>query len=457
MKNSNYEKRMRFASGLMIGLTSFLLTAPLSMVLAFMLLAGGLVVPFLPIGQGILGTGAAGAGEKTEEEKLMDKIKSEVKGILDGERGTTLDRLKHLETQLEGLKDFAALKDEHVQLMGAVKALKEKGAAQKESKSVRDQIKSFLEANPDKYNQFKNGEIKRIEIPIDLKAAGTMLVSTNTGSSSYLPTREIVPGVNDIARVTPSIEQYVNGSPTSSANIVWVNKKNQEGTAAMTAEGALKSQVDFELATETSTAKKVTAFTKVSTEMLDDIDFIAAEIENEIKYQIDIKVSSQLLTGDGTGQNLNGITDYAGQYVLTTVLTTAPKKGDAIIAAATQIKSLHFMPTHAFVSVIDHANMMIEKDTTGQPILNRLAELGLTVVASNEITTGNVLVADMSKYIKRDYKPLSISYGWVDDDFTKNLVTILGERRLHTYCSENNTGAFVYDTFANILTAITQA
>lgn len=435
-----------------------------SLPLAFIVLAGFLFMPFTKLPVGILGTGAV-AGEKTADEILLEKIKSQVTDILNGKSLATNALLDSFKTKLEGLDtkalDVQAIKDEVITMQAKLKSMAEGGAQSMVGKSIRDQIKSYISANQEKFNSFKKGESKAFEIPIDVKSATTMLESNALGGSSYLPYREIVPGFTEIARNRPFIEAYANSSNTGSPNIVWVNKVNQEGTAAMTAEGAIKSLIDFNFETENSTARKVTDYIKVSTEMLEDIDFVAAAIENELLYQVDIKVDDQLLTGGGTGQDLKGVTEYAGAFVLTTLETTSPNNADAIMAAATQIQTLNFDATYAFVNPIDAANMQLTKDSQGNYVIppfqsaDGLTISGLKVVKSNQIDVGNLLVADMSKYIVRNYKPFTIQYGWENDDLTKNLVTIVGERRLHAYASNNNTGAFVYDTFDNIKTAIT--
>jgi hypothetical protein len=41
-----------------------------------------------------------------------------------------------------------------------------------------------------------------------------------------------------------------------------------------------------------------------------------------------------------------------------------------------------------------------------------------------------------------------------NDDLTKNLMTVIGERRIHTYSSDNFAGSFIYDTYANVKAAI---
>jgi HK97 family phage major capsid protein len=405
----------------------------------------------------------------TQEEKAAhDALIANVKSVITGEMDITKKELEGLKADLKSAEakiNDDATKNEVIRLASELKALKEFAPVAKEDLSVKGQIASFFKANHEKWEAFKRGETTFFGIKaekgqeamaaIQIKAAGTMLETTNLGSSAYLPVREVVAGYTEIAANKPLIENFANTSATSSSNIVWVNMVNRDGAAAITAEGAVKPLVDFEFETESSQARKVAGKIKISTEMLDDIDFVAAAIENELRYQVDMAVDAGLLTGDGTGVNLKGITEYAPAFVLTTLESTTPKKGDAIIAAAAQIKSLNFNATHAFVNTIDEANMMLEKDSTGQPIINRLAELGLTVVASNNITVGYVLVADMSKYIVRNYKPFAISFGYVNDDFEKNLVTVIGERRLHAYASDNNTNAFVYDTFDNIITAIT--
>jgi hypothetical protein len=44
--------------------------------------------------------------------------------------------------------------------------------------------------------------------------------------------------------------------------------------------------------------------------------------------------------------------------------------------------------------------------------------------------------------------------GWVNDDFQKNLITFIGESRLHSYVPVNELPAFLYDQFSVIKSAI---
>ena len=53
------------------------------------------------------------------------------------------------------------------------------------------------------------------------------------------------------------------------------------------------------------------------------------------------------------------------------------------------------------------------------------------------------------------YKAFMMKWGWENDDFTKNLVTVIGELRLHQFVSDQYINDFaISDTIANIITAI---
>jgi hypothetical protein len=160
---------------------------------------------------------------------------------------------------------------------------------------------------------------------------------------------------------------------------------------------------------------------------------------------------------------LQGLASIAGKYVLTTVQTSTPNDTDAIRAAMAQIASLNFTANYAFVNPIDGANMDLQKGSTGYYVMPPFQSVdgkvisGVRVIESNQIPVGSVLVADMSRFMVRPYKPFAYQYGWVNNDFEIGMVSIIGERRIHAYVAQNHVGAFVYDTFANIKTAIAAA
>lgn len=326
-------------------------------------------------------------------------------------------------------------------------------------KSIAQELREHKEKNKDLWEKMKSPGAPSFEI--EFKAAATMLESTHTGTGTYFPAVSIEPGFVDMARQRPSLLQYVNYTGTGTRVIVWVEKYNPDGNAGWIAEGVVKPLIDFEWKTNSSTAKKVADKIKVSTEMLDDIDFLAGEISNELKYRVDMAVDAAILAGAG-GDSIYGITHWASAYALTTVKTSKPNNYDAILAGATQIKNLFFNPTYAFINPIDATNMEMTKIDDGMYVIPPFATAngkrisGLTVIESPAIPVGYLLVGDMSRCKVRELKTFAVTVGWVNDDFELNLVTMIGERRLHLFIADNDSAAFVYDTFDAIKTAITQ-
>lgn len=404
------------------------------------------------------------AAHDTLLQKLKDEVTTQVKALVNGnDLATIKEKMAAFEAKLAESNISDAIKTEVIDLATRVKALTEKSASEKRARiqSIAEQLKTQIAAYGEKWTEFSKGQIKGLDFNLQFKAAGPMTVAGNTNGSAYIPEVELTPGYIDLVRNQPFIEGYSNSSSTSKSRIVWIEKFNPQGQALFIGEGILKPLIDFDWKTNSSVVKKVADKIKVSTEMLDDIDFMAAAIENELKYQVDIATDNALLSGNGTGDNLKGITTYAGGYVLTAVKTTTPTTSDAILAAKTQVETLNFQADYAFINPVDSANMQLAKGLEGVYLIppfmtaDGLKVGGVVVIATNQIPAGHILVGDMTKFIVRNYKPFQINYGWVNDDFEKNFVTIIGERRLTDYIPDNFTGAFVYDTIANIKTAIT--
>ena len=110
----------------------------------------------------------------------------------------------------------------------------------------------------------------------------------------------------------------------------------------------------------------------------------------------------------------------------------------------------------------DVTSMELSKDSTGQYIMPPFAAVdgsivsGIRVVANTGVTIDKFLVGDFSKAGVRFKEGLTINVGYENDDFTKNLVTILAEARLVQRVKSNHYGAFVYGDFSDAITALTK-
>ncbi len=134
-----------------------------------------------------------------------------------------------------------------------------------------------------------------------------------------------------------------------------------------------------------------------------------------------------------------------------------PNRIDALIAANTQLKSLNFAGNFVVLNPIDADLMKLAKDDSGAYLLptDRQALAGYTVVESNDIPVGYFLLGDSTKTTIKDYQSLQIAMNYSGTGFADGVVTIRGTKRVLAYTKTQNQPAFIYDSFANVIAAIT--
>ena len=311
-----------------------------------------------------------------------------------------------------------------------------------ECKSV-DEIKASLKENP---------------LVIEVKTAGSILISGNT--TGVVQTRGAV--VWDVApKQIPFIREFATVSTTSNAILPVMSKTNEDGDAAWTAENGLKPLRDFDLVVTENTAKKVAEIATFSNEIMQDVDMFLEMLQLDLIEQLNLKEENGILFGTGSSNDPTGVADTASAFTLTSISTTDPNNLDAIRAAVAQIVSLNHYPDVAFVNPIDAANMDLAKTSDGAYVLPPFTTAegmkisGVRIVEKNQIPQGSVLVGNFKKVEIYDYQPLTIELGYTGDDWKYNRITARAEKRLHAFVKTNNRNAFVYDTFANIKSAIT--
>lgn len=329
------------------------------------------------------------------------------------------------------------------------------------NKDVPESIGKLLAEKSEELKAMK--EKSGASVQIQLKAAGTMALSTNT--TGQIPQAEREAGINRIVRRNPFILELVNVGSIMSNVWEWVEQKNPDGGAAMTAEGAIKSQADFDLVVASANVKKVTAYIKVTKEMLDDVELMRSEIDQELTELINLKIDDQLLNGTGLTVNLVGINTNATAYTAGAFALAIPQPNnfDVLRTAINQVRVNLFEPTHIVLHPTNVTQMDLAKASDGHYVLPPFASndgtviSGIRVVANTGVAIDNFLVGDFTKAGVRFKEGLTINVGYENDDFTKNLVTILAEARLVQRVKSNHYGAFVKGVFSTAITALTKA
>jgi len=302
---------------------------------------------------------------------------------------------------------------------------------------------------------------------MEVKAVGTMLESANV-SGGNVPVEQRLPGFNAIASRRIRLMDLVSRGRATSNIISWVYQSGKEGAAGGTAEGATKNQIDFNLVVDSQAVVKRTAFIKVSTEMLDDIDFIQAEINNELLRELNKDIELTAYSGDGTAPAMKGVRTTAtafaaGDFAL--AIDNA-NEADVLVVAINQIAIAEQpTPTAILMHPTDVAKLLVIKvSATDKRYVDRLLMIngqlsldGIPIVKTTLVTAGTYLVGNFNMSTMYQKDAVTINMGLDGNDWTKNLRTIIAEWRGALVTKNNSRTAFVKGTFSTDIAALETA
>jgi len=166
-------------------------------------------------------------------------------------------------------------------------------------------------------------------------------------------------------------------------------------------------------------------------------------IDNELMYGLRLLEDSQILNGDGTGENLAGVLQTSGiqTYDWSDGATTpvADTKADAIRRAATLSFLAYYEPTGVVLHPNDWEDMELSKDLNGQYLVAVSVALGGTprlwripVVETPAIGEGTALIGAFgtaAQIYDRDTASIRVSEQHADF-FVRNAIVILAEQRM---------------------------
>ena len=273
----------------------------------------------------------------------------------------------------------------------------------------------------------------------------------SVGSGSY-PTR--LPGIVELPQRRMTVRDLLSQGRMDGNTLDYVREVGFRNNAAAVAELAAKPESDLQLTSVQTSAKVIAHWMKASRQALDDVAQLRSVIDQRLMYGLAMVEENQLLNGDGTGQNLNGIIPQATAYAAPITLPS-PTSIDMIRLMALQAALAEYPASGIVMHPSDWAWVETLKDTTGRYIIGNPQGTisptlwGLPVVATQAMSVDKVLVGAFKMGAQVfDRWDARVETGYVNDDFTKNLVTILAEERLALAVYRPQ--AFIYGDFGRV-------
>ncbi len=250
------------------------------------------------------------------------------------------------------------------------------------------------------------------------------LVTNGTTSSDSIEYVRVTSITNNAA---PVAEATTAALPTQSAST---------GPLVNATGGGYKPESGLAVARVTTPVRTIAHWIPVTKRALSDAAQMMTLIDNFLQYGLEEELEDQMIAGDGTGENFDGIGNVSGvqaQAWDTDLLTTLRKAKTKVRTTGRSVPNGYVMnpaDVESLDLLTDNENRYYFGGPSGSGLPGTAPLWNLPVVESEAVPAGTGYVGDWSKAILWDRQQSTITTTDSHADFfVRNLVAILAEMR----------------------------
>jgi HK97 family phage major capsid protein len=205
--------------------------------------------------------------------------------------------------------------------------------------------------------------------------------------------------------------------------------------AAMVAEGAAFPESTAKFKWYSEDLRKIGDTLPVTEEFFEDEAQAGAELEMFLNINVNLVIDTQLINGDGTGQNLKGLLNVAPAYTAVASGILAPNLKDLAIKVKndiTRTRGSKYAPDMVLVNSLTLESLVLAKDANNNYIFDENVGTlgGLFVVVDDNVPNNQMVVGDR-KYARIYEKTgVVISKGMPNAQFLEDEMTIKARKRM---------------------------
>jgi len=318
----------------------------------------------------------------------------------------------------------------------------------------RDSVgKSVVE--DEKFQEWLKTGGDKSRIRIGVKAITSLTSGGGAAGDLIVPQRN--PGIIRQPDRAMTIRDLLSVGRTTSNSIEFVQETGFTNNAAPVAEGAQKPESSLEFTLQTTPVRTIAHWIQASKQILQDVPALQSYIDTRMRFGLEIEEEDQILSGDGTGQNLLGLIPQATPFDVARV-RAGDTRIDVVRRAMTQVRLAEYRADAIVLHPSDWEEIELTKTDDGAyvwanprgllgPTLWGLPVIDTTAVEEGEFLVGNFQMAAM--LWDREESVVDISTE-DRDNFIKNMVTIRAEERLALEVSRPE--ALIYGDFDEVVT-----
>jgi HK97 family phage major capsid protein len=237
---------------------------------------------------------------------------------------------------------------------------------------------------------------------LDRAELKTLLTGASDTSGGAFVVEDRQAGYVDIPRRPLVVADLVTVGDTDSDAVEYVELTSRTNAAAETPEAtstgdaaANAPESGLAFAVKIANVREITHYIPATRRALADAGQLRTIVDQELRDGILERLDSQLVVGDGTGENLRGILNTPG---LLSQLIGTDSLVDAIHKAITQVVLQNHVPDAVLFHPTDWQTVRLSKDSNGQYLFGPPSQAGATtiwgypVVLSQAVPAGTTLV-----------------------------------------------------------------
>lgn len=283
----------------------------------------------------------------------------------------------------------------------------------------------------DALRSLRDGSTDNALLPLEASIKDIRAIATNDGFGSPA---QYDPRIANIAQprlslldLLPSIAVMASTFKFNQVTTDFANAADYQAT-----EGSAKPNQEYPAAIVDSPIATIAAYTGLSEQVIDDVPTLQAQVGNLLVYGVRQKLEGQVIAGTAGSGKITGLLNAGTAFAAAEGATGE----DAISECAAHLQSLGWNPSAIAISPTDWHTMRISKASgSGEymagswnqaPIPNLW---GVPVVVSRSVPAGKAVVLDTAQAALLDRMQVRLQFGYIADDFAKNIVRLRAELR----------------------------
>lgn len=290
-------------------------------------------------------------------------------------------------------------------------------------------------------------------VKLILPSVNKTLVERSAVTSSTQAMR--LSGIDQLDYLNPvmrSLFSAVQISPDSNGVIRYIDQSTATRNADNKAEAAEAPESVIAWTERSINLQKIMDSIPVSMEAFRDVNFIEGEINQLLNVNLTLKEDQQLYAGSGVAPQLKGFNTSAAAFDPTGYSGTVDAANiyDLIAAVRTAMMNGNkkYNPTFVTMNPIDIFKAKVLKGADGHYVLppfvgnNGELVMAMRIVESAQVTANTLTLGDGRYGIIYDDGGIELEMGYVDDQFTKDTMTIKARKRTLLLIRTVNEGGF---------------